>query len=487
MTVYPPPSTSGIVTLGTGAGESLGDVNVSDAGMNGDIGKALTAAALRGKIIYILPGAYTAKTAATISAVGVQVIGIGTPTIEVPTTNTSSVAVLNIESLNGVRVTGLSISWSAFVASQIMVNCSPATGTVQVATEIVGNTFTANNDVATGFVGGTNEMIAVNVEDGSEVLVADNRFYPSLGLTCIKATDGYGTVVKDNVISNVTNTFFPDITDLQRRPMWRGIHMQDETGFTLDSNKIRNCGMIAFGTTYEIDSAIYIDNADVAKTTEELGHVIVQDNRIENCQSSTNCLMVMRGVRWGNVNGNWFCFNGIAATKGTGFLKIEGATGATGEVSYKISVTGNHFHNPGTAAAAAIYLRNCQNVSIKANDFFELQSAQAIYLDNSAGTGAAMKCIAVIANEFEWFSNSPTTRNVVLRDGTTTALENYAAMANVAYSGSSAEVVDGFYSGTAPTGVYTTTKGVMDSSTGIDVATSADTANLRTNIIMITS
>jgi len=27
----------------------------------------------------------------------------------------------------------------------------------------------------------------------------------------------------------------------------------------------------------------------------------------------------------------------------------------------------------------------------------------------------------------------------------------------------------------------------MDSSTGIDVATSADTANLRTNIIMITS
>jgi len=237
-------------------------VNVSDAGMNGDIGKALTAAALRGKIIYILPGAYTAKTAATISAVGVQVIGIGTPTIEVPTTNTSSVAVLNIESLNGVCVTGLSISWSAFVASQIMVNCSPATGTVQVATEIVGNTFTANNQAATGFVGGTNEMVAINVEDGSEVLVADNRFYPSLGLTCIKATDGYGTVVKDNVISNVTNTFFPDITDLQRRPMWRGIHMQDETGFTLDSNKIRNCGMLAFGAAYEIDSAIYVDNAD---------------------------------------------------------------------------------------------------------------------------------------------------------------------------------------------------------------------------------
>lgn len=487
MTVYPPPSTSGIVTIGTGAGESLGDVNVSDAGMNGDIGKALTTAALRGKIIYILPGAYTAKTAATISAVGVQVIGIGTPTIEVPTTNTSSVAVLNIESLNGVCVTGLSISWSAFVASQIMVNCSPATGTVQVATEIVGNTFTANNQTATGFVGGTNEMVAISVSGGSEVLISKNRFYPSLGLTCIKAADGYGTVVKDNVISNVTNVFFPDITDLQRRPMWRGIHMQDEAGFTLDSNSIRNCGMIAFGTTYQIDSAIYIDNADVPSTTEELGHIIIQDNRIENCHSSTNCMMVLRGTRFVSINGNWFCFNGVAATKGTGFLKIEGATGKTGEISNKVSVTGNHFHNAGTSAAAAIYLRRCTTVSIKANDFFELHSDQAIYLDSSADTGGAMKCITVIGNEFEWSTNAPPERHVTKRDGNTTALENYAALSNVAYSDNASEVVDGFYSGTDPTGVFTTINGVMDVSTGEDVATSADTADLRTNIIMITS
>jgi len=487
MTVYPPPSTSGIVTLGTGAGESLGDVNVSDAGMNGDIGKALTAAALRGKIIYILPGAYTAKTAATVASNNVQVLGVGNPEITVPSTNTSSPAAISITALNDVKISGLKFIRDNYVASQKLIVGAPSTGTTQLAITIEDNTFTTGNAIATGFTGGTNEMIDVDLTNNAYSVVRRNRFYPSIGLTCVKATDGYGNTVSENIISAQANVFFPTIGNEGRRPMWRGVHLQDEAGWTVENNKFRNLGLTGYGADYYVSNCIYIDNADVAYDTEELGHGIMQGNRIENCLSSIDCLAALRGVRWANIIGNWGCFNGVATDRGTGFLKIEGAPGKTGEVSSKISITGNHFHNPGTTDAAAIYLRRCSNVSIKANDFFELQTRQAIFIDSSADDGGVVKDLAVVGCHFEWFSTAPSVRYVVLRDGSTTALENYAAMANIAYSGAKSEVVDSFYNGNAPTGVYTTTKGVMDVSTGIDVATSADTANLRTNIIMITS
>ncbi len=475
-----------MITVGDGAC-SIGDYNATDAVFDGDFGKLLTHAAARGKPVAVLPGIYNAKTCGTISYSGIQIVGIGNPEVRIPTTNTSSPAVISIESLNDVKVTGIKFSWDAFVASQVVIAASPSVGTTQLAIAIEENTFTAGNAVASGFVGGTNEMIAVSLTNSAYSVVRRNRFYPSIGLTCVKATDGYGNTVSENIFSAQANIFFPTIGNEGRRPMWRGVHLQDEAGWTVENNKFRNLGLTGYGADYYVSSCVYVDNADVASSTEELGHGIMQNNRIEDCLSSTDCLVVLRGVRWANIVGNWWCFNGVAATRGTGFLKIEGATGKTGEVSYKVSVTGCHFHNPGTTDAAAIYIRRSTSVSIKACDFFELQTKQAIFIDSSADDGGLVNDLAVVGCHFEWFSTAPSVRYVVLRDGSTTALENYAAMANIAYSGAASEVVDSFYNGNAPTGVYTTTKGVMDVSTGIDVATSADTANLRTNIIMIKS
>ena len=102
MAVPPFMNISGAVTLGTGSGASNGDVNVTD--YNDDFGMAMNAALRRGRVVCVLPGIYSAKTAATITASGVHVFGFGRPSVAVDATNVSTPAVFNIDSDNEVVI-----------------------------------------------------------------------------------------------------------------------------------------------------------------------------------------------------------------------------------------------------------------------------------------------------------------------------------------------------------------------------------------------
>lgn len=391
---------AGSVTVGTGTGASEGDINLNDPGVDDDFGKALNAALLRGKSVVVLPGTYTAKSKATIDgATKVQIRGVGNPVVNVDATNTGAVSILDINSNVGCKVNGIEFVTDTWVANQTMIAIDPSSGTTALAHDVSECVFTANNTTAAGFSAG-NEMSFVKVTNGHFCVVGSNWVYPSIGVTPFKGATGNGNKWVANNMGNTFNVGLPEITDGQRRAAYRLIDLDREEFGIVAHNCAYAIGLITPGLeAYQLTTGIYYQGP--TSGTEESGHMTFDNNRFYNCAASTGNFIHLRGTKWPKITNNYFCFNSVADTAGTGFVKIEGAEGATGLPSTDITFVGNHAHNPGgntTRACSALYLRNVDGVFVGANHFNEMYCEQAIMADCSAGLRQTLTITAAAAD-----------------------------------------------------------------------------------------
>jgi len=370
-------------------GITIGDGVTTEGTYNGQTQapfvSAVAAAIASGFPIVVLPGSYTFTEPVEIAG-PIDMRGFGEVLITV--NHTESVGVFDVTANSGVLIDGIKIISSTFVASQEHIKIRPLSGTTSLGHKIRNNTITFNHFVASGFSAGTgNEMRGISLTRGMGCDIANNWIYPSLGSTGIYGTLGSRNHYHNNHVTNLVNANLPNTSDASRRAAYRGIHLKDEGSLFLYSNDVANLGLIAAGTDYQITNAIYIEFSDVSPLVDELGHIKVYDNTVEDCLSSTDSVCVVRGARWGQLDNNFNCFNGIADTHGTGHWKIEGANGATGFPSRNITFR-NHVHNPGglsTRQCSGLYLRNCDGIRVIASDFNELYCEQAIEVDCSTG------------------------------------------------------------------------------------------------------
>lgn len=457
----------GVVTVGTGAGESIGNVNAADKG--GDIGAALSEALKLSKFVMILPGNYTAKTAATINASGVHVFGFGRPNVTVGSTNVSTPAVFNIDSDNEVVIEGITFTRETWVASQVTIDIAPASGTTALNHVVRDCVFTSGNITASGFSDG-NEMLDILVTNGAGCEVTDNTFYPGIGVSNVKMVTGNMNIISGNKFRNTLNLGIAELPTTARRAVHRTIHLDNEEWTQIINNYWWALGIAdsnALYDGYRVTNLIYYQGPTGG--TEERGHIVIRGNTMAVCTSKTNAWIQLRGVDWAQIEGNFLCFNPLADTLGTGFIVIEGSSGATGDDSTNVTIQSNHIHNPGgtsTRQCSAVYIRKASDVKVLANDFNEMYCEQAIHVDSSAGTGAAVNRLSVLGNTFTWPATTPAgTRVPILRNS------NNSALVDVHFGGNTVKQGTGHYSGDAPTGKQITNKGIWDTAGSAETAT----------------
>lgn len=466
MAVPPFMNISGAVTLGTGSGASNGDVNVTD--YNDDFGMAMNAALRRGRVVCVLPGNYSAKTAATIAASSVHVFGFGRPNVTVDSTNVSSPAVFNVDSNNEVVIEGITFTRDTWIASQAVIDIAPASGDTALNHVVRDCVFVNNNTTATGFSDG-NEMLDILLTNGAGCEITDNTFYPFIGVSCMKLVTGNMNIISGNKFRNTSNAGLAELPPTSRRPVHRTIHLDNDEWTQITNNYWWALGIsdsnVAYDT-YRVTNLIYYQGPTGG--TEERGHLVIRGNTMAVCTSKTTAWIQLRGCDWAQIEGNFFCYNTLADTIGTGFIVIEGSSGQTGDDSTNITIQANHIHNPGgvsTRQCSAVYIRKATDVKVLANDFNELHCEQAIHVDSSAGTGAAVSRLSVLGNTFTWPSTTPAgTRVPILRNS------NNSALADVHFGGNTVKQGTAHYSGTAPTGKQITNKGIWDTAGSAETA-----------------
>ena len=468
MAVPPFMNISGAVTLGTGSGASNGDVNVTD--YNDDFGMAMNAALRRGRVVCVLPGNYTAKTAATIAASSVHVFGFGRPSVAVNAANVSTPAVFNIDSDNEVVIEGITFTRDVWVASQVLIDIAPATGTTALNHVVRDCVFTNSNITATGFSDG-NEMLDILVTNGAGCEVTDNTFYPGIGVSNVKLVTGNMNIISGNKFRNTLNSGIAELPTTARRAVHRTIHLDNEEWTQIVNNYWWALGIAETNPPgvfdgYRVTNLIYYQGPTGG--TEERGHLVIRGNTMAVCTTQTTAWIQIRGCDWAQIEGNFLCFNPLADTIGTGFIVIEGSSGKTGDDSTNITIQANHIHNPGgtsTRQCSAVYIRKATDVKVLANDFNELYCEQAVHVDSSVGTGAAVSRLSVLGNTFNWPATTPAiTRVPILRNS------NNSALADVHFGGNTVKQGTAHYSGTAPSGKAITNKGIWDTAGSAETA-----------------
>ena len=373
-------------------GITIGDGVTTEGTYNGQTQapfvSAVAAAIASGFPIVVLPGSYTFTEPVEIAG-PIDMRGFGHPQITV--NHTESVGVFDVTANSDVLIDGFKIVSETFVAGQEHIKIRPLSGVTALGHKIRDNAFAFSHQNAAAFVAGSgNEMRGISLTRGMGCDIANNWIYPSLGVTGIYGTLGSRNHYHNNHITNAANYNLPETSDSSRRAAYRGIHLKDEGSLFLYDNDIANLGLINLNPIYDeyrLTNAIYIEFSDIAPSVNEYGHIKVYGNTVEDCLSPTDALCVVRGARWGQLDNNFNCFNGLADTHGTGHWKIEGANGATGYPSQNITFR-NHVHNPGgvsTRQCSGLYLRNCDGIRVIASDFNELHCEQAIEVDCSTG------------------------------------------------------------------------------------------------------
>ena len=210
-----------------------------------------------------------------------------------------------------------------WVASQVLIDIAPATGTTALNHVVRDCVFTNNNITATGFSDG-NEMLDILVTNGAGCEVTDNTFYPGIGVSNVKLVTGNMNIISGNKFRNTLNSGIAELPTTARRAVHRTIHLDNEEWTQITNNYWWALGIAdpnALYDGYRVTNLIYYQGPTGG--TEERGHLVIRGNTMALCTSKTTAWIQIRGCDWAQIEGNFFCFNPLADTIGTGFIVIE--------------------------------------------------------------------------------------------------------------------------------------------------------------------
>jgi len=445
-----PSSGGGVVTVGV----SDGAFRTDDYGGNPAL--ALAAALAVSKAVDILPGNYTWTENIEYEPDGaVDIQGRGSPNFIIA--HTGAVAVADVTTLGDFNMEGIKFQINTWVASQKMVNIAPPASAFQTLNNRVKCTFVygtgIEDDFASTFAAG-NEMIGVLITQGKSCIIEGNVVYPNKGVVPGRFKNGFGNIARFNRIQNGSLFYFPSITDPQRRPCYIGIDFENETAPIHHDNVYENLGLID-NITGRVDRrlahAVRFQIPNTPKGTYEYGHEVTRDNTFRDCLTDTTCVADYRGVRWLMMTGDYFCFNGTATAKGAGFVRITDSDAdgtGTDAYSYQSQIAGCHFHNPGTSAAAAIYINSVMNLAIQSCVFHELYCTAPIVIDPLTASDN-VDTLTIQGCKASWPSGTPNTRYFINRIGSdANACKKLYLDGNICASSEASQPVDGFYNGT---------------------------------------
>lgn len=335
----------GVITIGTGAGESKGTINVSDKG--NDFGAALMEAAGLSKFVMVLPGAYTQSTVPTLATDDFQLMGVGNPTITTTVATTTRLATITG---SRVKISGFHFTSATAVASSNWF-------------AITGDEVSIDDNYWTCSASGSNSTPSFYAKFGttSQGVKAPrftrNRAHSALGLGAVHiagdpgagATSGTGAMISDNHFGTEANT--PE-------KGYVSIRLESAGECVIDGNR-------AHGIGDGSDGAFAFIYATTSTTQSEAHHMTVTGNNIELFTSDH--IIRGDGIRFCTIVGNVIgrC-GGNGASEGT--FHFTDNTGGTPVAGGMIRVAHNDLHNASATAGRLLWAEDIDGLAFEQNN-----------------------------------------------------------------------------------------------------------------------